>query len=116
MGDNHEAIALGHAQQHAPFLIPGMFWVGDRERQGIAKGGRGFLKRDTVLPEVRGGLLLIPLKSEPHNRIPFVTLPDLHESGLTTIQWFSGGAQRRPLQSQVSWLIDIARPADRSAR
>jgi len=82
--DNHEAMALGHAQQYAPFFILGMFWVGDRERQGVSEGGSGFSERDAVLPAVRGGLLLIPLEREPHDRILSVTLPDLHESGLTT--------------------------------
>jgi len=42
-----------------------MFWVRDRERQGVAEGGSAFFGRNAVLPEVRGGLLLIPLERDP---------------------------------------------------
>ena len=49
---------------------------------GSPKAGSGFFERDTVFPVVRGGLLVIPLEREPHNRILSVTLPDLRERGL----------------------------------
>jgi len=44
MSDNYEAMALGPAQQYAPFFRLGMFWVRDRERERIPESGSGFFE------------------------------------------------------------------------
>ena len=108
MSDNHEAMTVGHAQQYAPFLRLGMFWVRNRERERVPEGGSGFFER--VLPEVRGGLPVIPLEREPHDRILSVILPDLHESGLTTRRLTRGGRSR-----QFANQLPVARPPSGAA-
>jgi len=43
-----------------------MIWVREEDRQRIAKGGNGLVKRDAVLAEIRRGLVRVPLELVGH--------------------------------------------------